>query len=593
MMSILMTAFGIGFLILAHEFGHFIVAKLGGVKVERFSIGFGPEIVGVTIGETRYSLRVLPLGGYVKMLGDEPGSEEAQSQRGFLGQRFSKKMAIVVAGAVMNIILSLVLFIAVFRIGVALPAARIGDVMYGMPAYYAGLKTGDRILRVGNRSEVDFTDFRIAVALASPGEAVDIVVERDARTFDMRLYPVIAAEGLAAVGVTPYATLKVEALVPPQAGDDKAPRSPARAGGLEPGYIITAFNGEAVESWYELERRILENGLAPHTLTASRDGVEKTFDITPERDPSPMLGIVLSTLELDKVEEDSLAGRMGLRSGDELVSLGGKEIESPMHLLYLMTADLRDLPPLVLRRDGQLVELDWQRRPASATAFFEGIGLKAGPRVAAVTSRSAAGRLGIMAGDVIVEIDGAEVKTYEDIRRFLKESSGENIEVAWERGGRRMEGSFEPVLIDIVPGVEEWMRKLGLAQACRVGVIKAWDFASQIYIIISKALSGQAGIMKNLGGPVTIARASYQIASRRSPTEFLLWLAIISVNLGVVNLLPIPLLDGGHLVVFTVEKLKGSPLSIRTQVVIQYIGLAFIGTLFLFVTYQDILRIFR
>ena len=547
----------------------------------------------MSVGETRYSLRGLPLGGYVKMLGDEPGSEEAQSQRGFLGQRYSKKVAIVVAGPAVNIILSLVLFIAVFRIGVALPAARIGYVADGMPAYYAGLETGDRILKVGNRSDVDFTDFRIAVALASPGEPVDVVVERDGRAFDMRLYPVIAGEGIAAVGVTPYATLEVDSLVPPENAYPEALSGPARAAGLEPGYIITAFNGEAVESWYELERGLLGNGFAPYTLTAVRDGVEKVFDITPERDPAPMLGIVLSTLEVDKVEEDSLVDRMGVRPDDELVSLGEERIKSAMHLVYLITVDLGDLPPLVVRREGSLVELDWQRAPSGGMAFFEGIEMKAGPRVAAVTSGSAAERIGIRAADLIVAVDGAEVETYGDISRLLAESRGESIEVAWERGGERMEGSFEPVLIDIVPGVEKWMRKLGLAQACRVGVMKGWDFASQVYIIITKAVSGQAGIMKNLGGPVTIARASYQIASRKSPIEFMFWLAIISVNLGVVNLLPITLLDGGHLVVFTVEKLKGSPLSIRTQVVIQYIGLAFIVGLFLFVTYNDILRIFR
>jgi len=597
--SVAITVIGIGFLILAHEFGHFIVAKLSNVKVERFSIGFGPEIAGFTRGETRYRLGLLPIGGYVKMMGDEPGSEEAAAERSFLGQRYFNKLAIVVAGSAMNIILSLVLFIGLFRVGIELPAPKVGGLVQGYPASYSGLERGDVIRSVNGRDAVDFTDLKIAVALTTPGRPVHLVVERAGESFAETLYPIAGGEGIATVGIVPYATLEVEGFLDVSPGeegienDGKVIKSPARAAGLGPGWVITAFNGRPVETWYDLEDRLYENGLSPYSLTAVKGGRERTFEITPARDPAATLGVSLTSLVVDKVEEGSLADEMGLEAGDKIVGLGETEINGPMHLQYLLARHMEAPRALrVVAKDGSRT-LDWPRPPESPHEIFDGLTLKADTTVMAVIPGSPAERLGIMPGDVITAVDGEQVATLEGLRRRLRQSTQRAIEVSWERDGRRFAGSFEPVLIDIVPRIEEWMHKLGLADSCRVGVKKAWDFASQVYIIIKRALGGDTGILKSLGGPVTIARASYEIASRKSPSEFLLWLAIISVNLAVVNLLPIPLLDGGHLVIFTVEKLKGSPLSPKTQIAIQYVGLVLILALFIFVTYQDILRIFR
>ena len=597
--SVTVTVVGIGFLILAHEFGHFIVAKLSNVKVERFSIGFGPEIAGVTRGETRYRLSLLPIGGYVKMMGDEPGSEEAEAKRSFLGQRYSNKLAIVVAGSAMNIILSLVLFIGLFRVGIELPAPKVGGLVQGYPAAYSALERGDVIKSVNGREATDFTDLKIAVALTTPGRPVHLEVERAGERFAETLYPIAGGEGIATVGIVPYATLEVERFI-----DFKAPKdedadggevikSPARAAGLGPGWVITALNGRPVETWYDLEDRLYGNGLSPYSLTAVKGARERTFEITPARDPAATIGVSMTSLVVDKVEKGSLAAEMGLETGDKIVGLGETETKGPMHLQYLLARHMEAPRALRVVAKGRSRTLDWPRPLESPDEIFEGLTLKADTSVIMVIPGTPAERLGIMPGDVITAVDGEEVATSKDLMRRLRESTQRAIEVAWERDGRRFASSFEPVLIDILPGVEEWMHKLGLADACRVGVKKAWDFASQVYIIIKRALSGDTGILKSLGGPVTIARASYEIASRKSPTEFLLWLAIISVNLGVVNLLPIPLLDGGHLVVFTVEKLKGSPLSLKTQVAIQYVGLVLILALFIFVTYQDILRIFR
>ncbi len=592
---ILIAAFGIGFLILAHEFGHFIVAKLANVKVERFAIGFGPEIIGFGRGETRYSLRVLPIGGYVKMLGDEPGTDEAEAGRSFLAQPFSKKAAIIAAGSVANVLLSLVLFVAVFQIGVLLVEAKVGYVDVGQPAYYAGLETGDTIVSIDGTSDVDFSDLMVAVALADPGDPVVLEIERDGERMTRTVYPVFDLVNQAnRIGISPYETLTVAALIRVRENDeDPGTDGPAAQAGLEPGWTLEAFNGERLESWYDYERRLTRNGMAPYALMASRDGQQKTFNIEPVRSKYPVLGIRRAAADVKEVKDSSLAHEMGLAAGDRILGLGTAVITNEDDIQYALAQRLGDPPPLIIERAGRKLELTWPRSPRNTGEFMTGFDLVAETRISGVAPLSAAEMLGILPGDVIVAVDGKEVATFEEMKTCLAESEGDTIAVRWSRDGVEREGAFSPVYTDMAPKTEGRIWKRGFFGACQIGMRKAWDFASQIYRILKKIVTGQTAIVKNLMGPVSIARVSYQSAAQRSPTQFMLLLAIISINLGVVNLLPIPILDGGHLAVFLIEKIKGSPIPVKTQVVIQYMGLAMIVTIFIFITYQDILRLFR
>ena len=149
-LSILAVLFTFGLVIFLHELGHFTVCKLSGIKVEAFSFGFGPEIIGRTKGETRYSLRVVPLGGYVK-----PAGENIEEVSGAPDEYFSKpwyiRLAVVAAGPTMNYILAFVLFSGVILfVGEPVPSTEpvIGDLTQGYPAEIAGLKPGDRVLKV-------------------------------------------------------------------------------------------------------------------------------------------------------------------------------------------------------------------------------------------------------------------------------------------------------------------------------------------------------------------------------------------------------------------------------------------------------------
>jgi regulator of sigma E protease len=585
------VAVGIGVLILVHEFGHFIFAKYFGVKVEKFSMGFGPELVGVTYGETRYSIRIVPLGGYVKMLGEEPDSQTATDPRSFLVQPFLTKAAIIIAGSVFNILLALVFFITVFQVGITFPAAHVGGVEYGMPAYYAGLQVGDRVVEIDGRRTVDFSDLAVTSALADPGHSLSLVIERGGEEMPVTVYPEYnPSQAIGQIGVQPYPTLTIESLF--TLGN--AP-SPLMKAGVEPGSTITAMNGTSVSSWVEFSRLAVANGLKPFTITVSKGNVEKTVEVSPVRDPSPLLAITVGqTLDVTKVTMGSIAEAIGLEAGDVITALGATRVSDMGQLSWEITKNLANLPSLEVTRNGKTVELSWNkdRLPLGGLAFASGFETRTMPQPAWVAPGSPAAMMGLEPGDVITSVDGRPVTDFESIRQFLKDAKGDTITVAWTRNGTAMQASFQPIFLGVVPAVETVERHLGLAASCSLGVRKAWDFASQIYIIIRKAVTGQSSIGKKLSGPIGIARVSYTVA-RQGFTQFLFFLAVIGVNLGVMNLLPIPILDGGLLAIFIVERIKGSPLRPSAQAALQYAGLVIIVMLFLYVTWQDVYRIVK
>ncbi|MCL2760666.1 MAG: RIP metalloprotease RseP [Desulfuromonadales bacterium] len=182
----------LGPLIFVHELGHFIFAKLFGVKVETFSLGFGRKLIGKKIGETEYILSLLPLGGYVKMLGDSPDVELAEEEipRSFLGKAPIKRIVIVAAGPIFNIIFAYLIFVVSFMIGVPVPTAHIGDVMKGSPAEIAGLKTNDLILSVNNKAMDSWVDFTESIAEAN-GRPLAIKAKRGDQILSFNITPAV------------------------------------------------------------------------------------------------------------------------------------------------------------------------------------------------------------------------------------------------------------------------------------------------------------------------------------------------------------------------------------------------------------------
>ncbi|MBI1826116.1 MAG: RIP metalloprotease RseP [Planctomycetes bacterium] len=180
----LVMILGFSIIVFVHELGHFAVAKWAGVRVERFAIGFGRELFGYTYGETRYSFNMLPLGGYVKMLGQEDFDDKTnewkfkEDPRSFANKPVGARMAIVSAGVIMNILFSCLLFMIVFHVGVEAVAPRIAYIEADSPAEKAGLLPGDIIHKINGEKVLEFQEIKFGVMLAPPHEPIELQVER-------------------------------------------------------------------------------------------------------------------------------------------------------------------------------------------------------------------------------------------------------------------------------------------------------------------------------------------------------------------------------------------------------------------------------
>jgi len=189
-MSIVFAIIALGALIFIHELGHFLFAKAFGVGVEKFSLGFGPKIYSKTVGETEYLLSALPLGGYVKMVGEGEEAEltEEDKKRSFAEKPVLQRILIVAAGPVFNLLFAFFLFILIFMIGVPAVTTKIGEVVPGKPAAVAGIVAGDSISSVNGKPVARWDDFAKIIA---EGELapLDIAVQRGQSTLSFKVTP--------------------------------------------------------------------------------------------------------------------------------------------------------------------------------------------------------------------------------------------------------------------------------------------------------------------------------------------------------------------------------------------------------------------
>ncbi|EKP93648.1 putative membrane-associated Zn-dependent protease [Thermaerobacter subterraneus DSM 13965] len=191
-MTVIWTIAVFALLIVIHELGHFWAAKRSGVLVHEFALGFGPRLAFVRRGETEYSLRLLPLGGFVRMAGmqpDEEGLEDVPPERRFLGRPLGDRVKIIAAGPLMNVALAIVLFALVFAV-IGVPVARpvVGEVVPGYPAAEAGLQPGDRIVAIDGRP-VESWDQVVAAIREAAGRPVQLTIQRQGRELAVQVTP--------------------------------------------------------------------------------------------------------------------------------------------------------------------------------------------------------------------------------------------------------------------------------------------------------------------------------------------------------------------------------------------------------------------
>jgi regulator of sigma E protease len=268
----------LGFMILIHEFGHYAVAKWLGVRVEQFAIGFGKRLIGYRKGETDYRINAIPLGGYVKMSGENPMDERTGDPREFLSHSRWHRFLIAIAGPTMNILLAVILLTVVYAVHYEYPAVYdeptvIGWVFKDTPAAKAGFQTGDRITRIDGITNPTWKDVTMKVDL-SPGQPLDVVVDRNGQLLDKTVVP--EAAGVDQIGDAGWAPKEPKVIITDLTSD-----MPAEKAGLKEGDEIIALDGKPLPAIAAMIESLEVSKDRPVRLTVLRDGKTQNFTVQP------------------------------------------------------------------------------------------------------------------------------------------------------------------------------------------------------------------------------------------------------------------------------------------------------------------------
>lgn len=279
MTTLLAFAFVLGVLVFVHELGHFLMARWHGVRVLTFSLGFGPKIFTVKRGDTEYALSAVPLGGYVKMAGENPEDQRTGSPDEFLSKTKWQRFQILIMGPAMNVALAVLLLWVVLLQGAEVPSYEDKPVVIGVvtpdsPAARVGLRPGDQILRVDGDETATWEDFFMAIG-TKPNRDVQLTVVRDGREERVTVRPTARTRfEIGDIGVLPDVYPIVPALV---AGD------PADLAGMKAGDTILSINGQRVVDSRQVQEIIAQNAGKPMAVRVRRGGEELTLTVTPKK----------------------------------------------------------------------------------------------------------------------------------------------------------------------------------------------------------------------------------------------------------------------------------------------------------------------
>jgi regulator of sigma E protease len=612
--TILMVILGLGLIIFLHELGHFVMAKRHKVRVEVFSLGFGHAIFKFRRGETEYRIAWLPLGGYVKMAG-ETLTDDRKDDPGLLTSKTPwQRFQIFVAGATMNLIIAFPIAMIAFVLGMFENSNQVGNP--GTAESLGGLKPGDVVIDVDGRKIDGMDKFRIEMVRRQAGTVVPVKVLR-----------------LNELGVEEEELLQITAMRseyhqtnPTSVALGRIVEgSPLAEAGVREKDEITAINGRPVYVHRQADKILRDSGGKEVMLSVRRRGAafdDTTFEVKvtiPQR--------TWHTIPLDgHISEARVSVAPGqpvtkiLKAGDLIVRVGDRKIFS-----------WRDLKEAIEVRPNETVELAVVREGNEkvfkvTTAYGEGgmgiLGIepKDSNVFAVVKEGSFYYRAGLRSGDRLVAIDGHSCKTFGGLPKEnvpsivgLREKKERTITLKVERdGGDR---KIEEITLKSEPVVEGDLAAIGLetspfgtgtlvsyqskpfrrrpfGEAVALGWWEPVDVAVMTFEVLRKLVTGGESV-KGLSGPVGILYVSYKVFDM-SFGNFVWLLCLITVNLGIFNLLPIPILDGGHNVLLAIEVVRKwagkPPPSEKFVAMFQYSGLIFILGLFVFVTYNDITR---
>ena len=643
-----LAAIGLGLVIFLHELGHFAVAKWCNVFVERFSIGFGPVFFSRKWGETEYALSLIPFGGYVKMLGQDDADpsqltneEIAQDPRSYVAKSVFQRMAIISAGVIMNVLTALLFFVIVFNVGFPTSPSMIGDVRPGMPAWEAGLDAGDHISKINSSSISTFPELQLAVALSSGPLKLE-GTHADGKTFQVTVEP-DASGNHPRIGVTPSESLSVLETFPGHATSRATPA-------FRSGDRILKVGETSVKTSAEFHREVAANTGQTLTITVERtkDQADKALSqptietITITDNFFRTLGLTLDSGPIAAVRHGSPAEKAGLRKNDKLANLDGLNIGTQIDPLKLPVEFAKragkEIDVVVTRQNtgagqesvtlklipdnipGWLDQPEQEGEPLSIPSI--GAAFHILPVVLAVEPGSPAEKLGIKPGPLkkltltrreefantpdgvkdstlTVNFDDADGKKNRNNCAFafwlVQQLPQRKVTLTILEDGKIKDVELEPQLdpewplpiIGLRLEPEKLIQKAdSLGEACMMSIAHTKSSALNIYLTLRSLVTGRVSY-KELHGPLGIANAAYQVA-QQGWIAMLLFLGFLSVNLAVLNFLPIPVLDGGHMVFLLWEAITRRRPSERVMIGATYAGFAFLLCLMALVLYLDL-----
>ena len=529
-----MYLFGIvllGIVVLVHEFGHFIVARMCRVRVEIFSIGFGKPLFKKKSGDTEYRISLVPLGGYVKMLGESTSEgddiEEKDRPFAFNTKKWWQKVLIVCAGPVFNLIFAFLVLMVVSCFMFSAPSSVLEFVSSDGAAYAAGISDGDRIIKINGEDIAVWDDIpSILAPMTDSGKCENITVEVEkAFTKEVKTYTVTPKTGSY---TDPFGDTHSRC----ELGVVRAPREAKifllkEFAGLENGDVVRSIDGEKIERYYELAERIKKPF---KKMTVLRGGNEISVDFPEKTDEnkSEELVIAYGGLVVNEVQSGSYSEKVGVKKGDFITAVNGTEVTAPFQF-YSVMGKLKegDNVKLSLIRDREPLDIEF-------TASFD---------------------------------------------------ESEN-EMTGMRDRRINWGAY----FDYDPNVEEFYARRNnlLTFPVRYAAKEVVDVIGATFKGLAYMISGKIST-KGLGGPIMIFDISKRAADA-GVRYFLAIMAMISINLGLINLFPIPVLDGGYVVIYGLEGIfrRTIPQKIKEKALM--VGLFLLCALMVFAIFNDFAR---
>lgn len=701
---LLLVIAGFGLLIAIHELGHFVAAKWAGIRVHDFAVGMGPavlawrrgiglrfgstapdvrsrigkapwdatesELRNAGIGETEYALRALPLGGFVRMLGQDDLDPNATSAdpRAYNRRPISKRMVVVSGGVAANIAIAIALFIIAFMVGVKFEAPIVGAVAPGSPAAEAGIQPGDRIVSIDGSDVSTFADIQISGAMSRPGHPLTVVAERQVDGSPRQVTVTVEPRtdrmmGMRMIGIAPAASTSllterdaipfvVSAMSRAGFWDGSAVPTPEQFSRDVLGVKLVDVAGKPARTQDDLQRAMADSGGAPvpSTWQFIERGGPRSVDVMLR--PLPVWPILIYAdapadapadyevgfagltplTRVARVPADAAASG-ALRDGDVILRVGDVIGPRQMELrLALQRAAGSTVPLRVLRdgreesvaapvgRDGRLgVEIAYAFDVPAIARPFDRVRLPAqDPANASEDPRTEAtpvAALDLLPLTRIDSVGGRPVTDWDTMFTAFRDAarSGEAVEVpiTWtlptagaapSSGTLRLSASdsseiagaswtcaippslFAPLETTLSAGGDP-------LRAVAMGFRETHKLVMLTYLTIDRLFRGTVGV-EQLRGPVGIVHIGTRVADR-GITYMIFFLAMISVNLAVLNFLPLPIADGGLMVFLIYEKLRGRPPSPSFQSAATLAGLVLVGLLFAVTFYNDIMRLLQ